>query len=861
MHRTSSLFLLCAAAICFADSSIVKQPSAGTFALRPELTGAHPRLHFTARDIPGIRQNGLNGRSWFLDKAKQAYGHYKNGSVTVPNSSDWKNYLYGLWGQFAMNMFYLVEQDSAAAHTAIDWAMHYAGNLSWLKDDLVPMDIASGMALTYDILYDLLTGDQRRTLRSALKQIIDFMYPEFFTGEYWTNDFQNNHLHNRMHGFAHACFAIYGDDASIDVQKEADLAVGVFEKVVAWLPEDGSNHEGPGYWDYGNHWVVRTEHLIGHVTGTDYFAQSDHFKNDYYFRLYLTAPGRQNTFNIGDGGGGAPGNITSWLHPITRMQDGIGQAVVQELMDKVPGGFYQHVAWGLLWYDSDLPAQDYSALPLSKYWPDLDMLSIRSSWDSSATAFVFKCGPPGGHKMQQMRGGDWVNVAHDHPDQNHFMLYAHGTMLAEDDGYPKQKKLARSHNTLEIDGKGQGREGSAWYQPFAYAETGYMEDVVMSRATAYAAGNASRLYEGAERFVRHIAFVEGEYVICIDDLVGADSTDHEFDWRLHKDGVWSKGQAGQFFVADGDARLDITFLEPAPQQVTDVFLPAELTAKPCLSIQTTAAKTRFSSVLVPQKNQSPSIVSEAMTTSANIAVKATHGDVEDLLCIAVDTSDMHFGTVAAQGSAALVRTTSNTADMALLVRGTSLALDTTQIITSNTPVDFVWRSTAHGVRIDAKPSHNETGTLTSFKAGSLQPGAAYSVAVNGGPVSSARADNDGMVTIELDLQEPASIDVTFGSSHTRLIPHRMHAGPAARVFRSSGTLLLEVRLPGYIPERIDLYTLNGRLLRTITPLPDAVRNGRVVLLDTPTHCLRGDGACVVMMRTEFGHVRQIVHLF
>ncbi|MBD3346057.1 MAG: hypothetical protein GF401_13435, partial [Chitinivibrionales bacterium] len=102
---------------------------------------------------------------------------------------------------------------------------------------------------------------------------------------------------------------------NIDVQQKADLAVECFEKIVAWLPEDGSNHEGPGYWDYGNHWVVRTEALIEHVTGTDYFARNEHFKKDYAFRAYLTTPRWQQTFNIGDGGSGAPGNITPRLYP------------------------------------------------------------------------------------------------------------------------------------------------------------------------------------------------------------------------------------------------------------------------------------------------------------------------------------------------------------------------------------------------------------------------------------------------------------------------------------------------------------------------------------------------------------------
>ena len=126
------------------------------------------------------------------------------------------------------------------------------------------MDITSGMALTYDILYSYLSPTDRATLRAALKRSIDTIQPRFAVGQYWTEDFQNNHIHNRIHGLAHASFAMYGDDPAINVQTAADLAVGCFTKVTQWLPDDGSTHEGAGYWDYGYPWVARTALLIEH---------------------------------------------------------------------------------------------------------------------------------------------------------------------------------------------------------------------------------------------------------------------------------------------------------------------------------------------------------------------------------------------------------------------------------------------------------------------------------------------------------------------------------------------------------------------------------------------------------------------
>src|SRR5271157_2773765 len=289
---------------------------------------------------------------------------------------------------------------------------------------------------------------------------------------------------------------------------------------------------------------------MSHVTGVDLTVGKPHFSNDYLYRLYMNTPGWSNMFNIGDADEGPPSNAEAWLPGIGRTQDALADSVLRRLMKEQSGGFYQQTMWGMLWYPDSLQPQSYSTLPLYRFWPDLEMFSIRASWADTATAFVFKCGPPGGNHMQQLRNGNYVNVAHDHPDQNHFLLFSGGRMLAQDDGYPTDNKLTRSHNTIVIDTLGQTNEGGEWYQPFDYSLCGHLADVMLSGSSACAAGDATKLYVNASKFVRHIAFVEGGYVISIDDLKGMGTAAHAFNWRLHKTGIWSNGQPGEFIVTD-----------------------------------------------------------------------------------------------------------------------------------------------------------------------------------------------------------------------------------------------------------------------------------------------------------------------
>ncbi|MBD3243211.1 MAG: DUF4962 domain-containing protein, partial [Chitinivibrionales bacterium] len=708
--------------------------------------------------------------SWYLDRAHQAYGHYIGDPVNV--DAGWKDYLFGFWGQFAMNMFWIVEEDTVAARTAREWALHYAGRGDWLADDLIPMDILSGMAITYDIQYDNFSAAERSELRTALKAAIDFMYPEFFIGEYWTNDFQNNHLHNRVHGFANACFAIYGDDPGMDLQTEADLALGCFEDIVEWLPADGSNHEGPGYWDYGNHWVVRLTHLMSHVTGTDYAARNEHFAQDYYFRLYMTAPGWQHTFGIGDANEGAPSNITAWALPIAEQADARATAVLRTLMRTVSGGFYQHVAWGLLWYDGEITEEPYETLPLSRFWPDLEMLSVRSGWDSLATAFVFKCGPPGGHTMNRLASG-WINVAHDHPDQNHFMLFAGGEMLAQDDGYPKEQKLARSHNTITVDGEGQTREGGAWYQPFDYAKTGFMEDVLLSGSSVYASGNASDLYTNADRFVRHAVFMEGEYVLIVDDLLAAGATEREWDWRLHCDGSWSDNGSGVYTVTKGDAALRTTML--APSRHTASFLPAELTAKPCLSVAHRAEQTQFVALLEPDAAGATARLTQVLDIGPHVGVSVTGGDFTDVFLIAMDTGAVGGEAVSTDGVAAMVRRDDLGLKAAACVRATVMLDAADTLLACSRPANLVRRRLDDGALVEISPPYRDTGGTATLTIGSLPSGVEYAIAIDGVDAGSETAGESRCVTVDVQLDTLHTVRVLDASTALPIRP-RIHAG-------------------------------------------------------------------------------------
>lgn len=751
--------------------SIVKPPAPGYFKPAAGILGAHPRLHFGASDLPAIKAKGLGGGKYFVDRMKGAFGG-RMGAAGGP-TGDWLDYLYGLWGQLSMDLLWIVQGDPAYADTAKKWALGYARSTSWraagVVDDLVPMEITTGMALTYDILHDRLSPGERGEIRAALKDVLDKIYPEFLVGDYWTQDFQNNHMHNRISGLGHAAIAILGDDPAIDVQKHADLAYWCYQQMRAWMPDDGSTHEGPGYWDYGFHWIVRNQQLFEHVTGV-VPAATEHDRNHPAYRIYLLTPGMLNTFGLADTGGDGPAaNLEAMLPSIARFKDTRTNAFMKEQFEKNTGGFYQQVGWGLLWYDATLATEPYTTWPLGRTFPDVDVVSVRSGWGVNDVGFVFKAGPPGGHKMQQMRGSGgtaWVNVAHDHPDQNHFLLWAHGKMLAVDDGYPSgdppDAKLSSRHNTVLIDGQGGPREATGWYQPFDYAQTAFLRDAFIDGATAYAAGDASRLYLQGQKVVRHVAFVEGGYVMMIDELLGKGTGDHRFEWRLHKKGAWKKQSATEFSVADGTVSLDVRFLEPGGGALSSEFFPASGTAEPGLAVSTVGPQTRFSAVLVPQQMGAPVIASEARTATGGWGLRATNGAVSDLFGVASAPGAIKVDDIDAAGAAFLVHRQGPGVALALLTRGTSLTIAGVRTLGSDKPLDLGWRPGPAGGTLEVEPPYRTAGVKASVQIGGLRPGTGYLVTVAGAASGGVTTSAAGIATFGIDVSGRLTVVLAEG---------------------------------------------------------------------------------------------------
>ncbi|MBI5831710.1 MAG: hypothetical protein HZB16_05270 [Armatimonadetes bacterium] len=206
---------------------------------------------------------------------------------------------------------------------------------------------------------------------------------------------------------------------------------------------------------------------------------------------------------------------------------------------------------------------------------------------------MFKCGPLGGYLLNTYRarhGMGYVNVAHDDPDANSFMLFGGGEFLAESDRYSGQKRSANL-NTILVNGVGQtvpGRdEGGTWSQPggdmsrmavvCGRAVNGRHLGIEGEASGAYAPNPRGVRRPALDRYRRALLWAEGRYLLVLDDIRAPSAVD--VDWLLQS-GQVRVGADQRYELVKGAATCPLQVAATAPLAASVVDSPADNKTKP-----------------------------------------------------------------------------------------------------------------------------------------------------------------------------------------------------------------------------------------------------------------------------------------
>jgi hypothetical protein len=529
--------------------------------LRPELANTHPRVYFTEKELDTLRTKAHGPeREWWQEQLRHLRA--LQGPPPPPPAEERRAQNDVAFAIAEAAFAYKIERDPrylAAAKLYMDAAVSYdVWGYSFSKPnvDLAAGHLLYGMGVGYDLLYNDLTPTEREKYRKKIARQGQLLY-EYFAprpGRSWA--YSQNHTFIPMAGLAVAAYAVY--DEVPEAKQWAALSRAIYSKVLATYSKDGYYYEGFEYWIFATPWIIHYLDAQKHATGEDLFGQSG-LKQTHLYAAYSLTPGGQTVFDFGDvyagpttraktgddykrshPGGHFESNYNLLYDLASRYHDSEIQGVADWI--KSMGHTSQEEWWTLVWRNPELASKPITQLQPWHWFRDHDVVFWRSGWDANATAVAFKCGPPEGHSAAALIRTipDWhIEEGHAHPDVNSFILWTHGQYLTGDSGYAGVPKTVE-HNTLLVDGRGQGNEGKghdAW-AGFPYEQMNHAR-IMRARLTPQGfelEGEGAGVYDsslGLTRYLRRLTMrTAGE--LDVTDIVESDSS-HTFAEVLHSD--------------------------------------------------------------------------------------------------------------------------------------------------------------------------------------------------------------------------------------------------------------------------------------------------------------------------------------
>jgi hypothetical protein len=676
---------------------------------------------------------------------------------------------------------YAIEQDPRYLEAARHWLLTIIKYDPWgytfrtPNVDLPPAHLLYAVAFAYDTLYNQLTIAERDAVRAKLARQARLMYQFFQYKPRKKYSYSQNHTFIPMAGLGVAAFALMGEEP--EAEEWARLARAVFDRVLTTFGTDGCYYEGFHYNVFSVHWIVRYLDALEHTTGEDLYPRMrEQFLPLKYYVAHSILPDGLNVFDFGDTGRGAADRNKSANNKLNtsyevlyrlaaKYNDSEAQGIADWLRLNLKTTTWEK-AWAFHAHDSRIRATPMSSVPASYYFRDNETVFWRSNWDTSATAFAFRCGPPEGHHATDLSKllPDWrQSTGHAHPDANGFIIYSHGKYLTGDTGYSGVKQT-KHHNTILVDGRGQEKDGRHEVfkdVPYERLNKLRLADLWSTPEYFYARGLAAPAYFSdlnMERFDRHLLFVAPEYFIVWDELAAYGP--HVYTWLINADEKIATPTSNSFVLQNGGAALFVQRLLPnaatvkvEPLIVTTQGRPGEVEkgeqeqrgvqlVESNVEPKGQAEFLHFMLPFVNAINAKPPRVSGLQETARGLRIEWPNGDKEIVLLRGSDEG------LNMTGERAVVRVSAAGAWQRLILqRGTYLSHRGAELVRSTLPVDIAFQvmGQERGVQKVRGTLHAEATTEISVRA----PVRPHSVHVNGVNVKSGYDETTDMVNFRV----------------------------------------------------------------------------------------------------------------
>ncbi len=380
---------------------------------------SHPRLYFTAQELPKLRQlrserlhakiykNLIESADWCLTKTPRA-----NWIAPVSPDPVYENLydrFYAIMGDLAitehLSFAYALSGKKEYGEAARRWVL--ASCRAWKSEaDGTPdggkayavSRLLKGMAVGYDIVYDRFTELERKEIRDTLERIADLYFEKYFqTPTIAGTGFYTHHAIVEWSSFGIAALVLLNEEPKAKIWVEATVKKFEEHLLPNGLAPDGAQIEGGTFWASTMQSRIFFLDALRRVTGRDLFKKYEkqmsadlalatiatekfpgyeqshanvilepyYGQLDYYapILLFLAREYRRPIFQY----------LAQWDHSLGQIQK--TRAITphgEQLLFELGGYAY-------LWCDSSVPLRDDDK-KLSYQFPSVEEIYARASW-------------------------------------------------------------------------------------------------------------------------------------------------------------------------------------------------------------------------------------------------------------------------------------------------------------------------------------------------------------------------------------------------------------------------------------------------------------------------------------------------
>ncbi|OGD17793.1 MAG: hypothetical protein A2W03_14760 [Candidatus Aminicenantes bacterium RBG_16_63_16] len=370
-------------------------------------------------------------------------------------------------------------------------------------------ELAMEVALAYDLLYDRMSEDERKTVRDGLfRNMIVPAQKGYVEDSLVTND-TSNWVAHITGGSLMAQAAIFADapgERPVEPYLTGTL-FKIYDLIKKSIGRDGGYGESAGYCYFTMQSLSKTLPALQNVFNVDLSGNIHLTYPDMIWAGLIT---KKHFFYFGDSGGGELRPMTSWNWLLAKDKD----PKLSWLVNHLKGG---ETLMDVLYDTRAIPRQDPFAENPVRVFRDIGTTVFKSGWNEDDFVFV-------------MRTGAFYN--HQHIDQGTFWLADKGTIFIEERHgssyydcpfYQSHYTQPVGHSTVLIDHNEQSqRVGDPLLFAEGFQDHAFIGNFLDGKEAAFVSGDIGRLYWGkVKEMQRNALYLKPRTVLMLDTVVPA----------------------------------------------------------------------------------------------------------------------------------------------------------------------------------------------------------------------------------------------------------------------------------------------------------------------------------------------------